>query len=486
MLMGDPEADWCVPAVQGLTREAGIGLLDRAAEIGLLTSHGDGYYDIHPALPWFFKSLFEKHFLESETTDTQYAASSPLHLRATRAFVEAMGLLGSVYHNKYQAGNRKVIAALSAEEANLLHAHHLAHTHDWLESVLSTMQGLRILFGQTGRRAEWSHLVDEIVPDFVDLDTDGPLPGREEQWSLVTAYRVQLAREVQQWAEAERFQRVCVHRDRQTAEDVVGPRSERTTLVKWLKTVDPNLDNAQRNAIRTLAISLQGLGHIYRELNKADCVVAFEESLALFERIGERAGAARSALAIGQAYKDIDAMRALADAEYWLRHSLKMRPEHDRQGQAISLRELGGVALSRFWEARDANAPEAELLRHLNTALQFYSQTLWEFPQHGVDELAVAHHVLGRIYAEYSDVDRALGHFCKSIRYHEKAGNLYKGTGTRYDVALVLAASGRLASALEYARDALRNFETFGDDAAQDIEQTQQLITRIEQDVQKG
>ena len=55
-LMGDPEADWCLPEVRGLTREAGIALLDRAAEIGLLTAHGGGYYAIHPALPWYFRA----------------------------------------------------------------------------------------------------------------------------------------------------------------------------------------------------------------------------------------------------------------------------------------------------------------------------------------------------------------------------------------------------------------------------------------------
>jgi hypothetical protein len=29
--------------------------LDRAAEIGLLTALGDGYYTIHPALPWHLR-----------------------------------------------------------------------------------------------------------------------------------------------------------------------------------------------------------------------------------------------------------------------------------------------------------------------------------------------------------------------------------------------------------------------------------------------
>ena len=33
----EPKANWCLPEVRGLTFEAGIALLDRAAEVGLLT-----------------------------------------------------------------------------------------------------------------------------------------------------------------------------------------------------------------------------------------------------------------------------------------------------------------------------------------------------------------------------------------------------------------------------------------------------------------
>jgi hypothetical protein len=60
--MGHPNVDYCLPEVRGLTREAGIALLDRAAEVGLLTAHGGGYYSIHPALPWYFKGLFERYY----------------------------------------------------------------------------------------------------------------------------------------------------------------------------------------------------------------------------------------------------------------------------------------------------------------------------------------------------------------------------------------------------------------------------------------
>ena len=56
--MGNPKLEWHVPAIAGLTREAGIALLDRAAEVGLLAALGGGYYRIHPALPWFFRRLY--------------------------------------------------------------------------------------------------------------------------------------------------------------------------------------------------------------------------------------------------------------------------------------------------------------------------------------------------------------------------------------------------------------------------------------------
>jgi CHAT domain len=97
-IMGNPEQEWHLAEVSGLTRDSGIALLDRAAEIGLLTAHGGGYYSIHPALPWLFRQLFEQHYGASDT-------------RATRAYVEAIGQLGNYYHNQYADGNSGIIAS---------------------------------------------------------------------------------------------------------------------------------------------------------------------------------------------------------------------------------------------------------------------------------------------------------------------------------------------------------------------------------------
>ena len=113
--MGDTSDDWHVPAVAGLTREQAIALLDRAAEVGLLTALGGGYYRIHPALPWFFWRLYEEHY--PCIPQCYCAPSRPRRGRgaaggATRAYVEAIGALGDYYHNQYTNGNRDVIGAL--------------------------------------------------------------------------------------------------------------------------------------------------------------------------------------------------------------------------------------------------------------------------------------------------------------------------------------------------------------------------------------
>ena len=63
-MMGMPDQEWTIKAVRGLTQEAGIAVLDRAAEAGLLTVVGDGRYTIHPALPWYFREMFERFYVD--------------------------------------------------------------------------------------------------------------------------------------------------------------------------------------------------------------------------------------------------------------------------------------------------------------------------------------------------------------------------------------------------------------------------------------
>ena len=457
LLMGDPDEPWCVPEVRGMTKEAGLALLDRAAEIGLLTVVGGGYYRIHPAVPWFFRGLFERYY------PTPIGSSEGPGMHATRAFVEAMGEHGSIYHKMYSQGRRDVLGALTAEEAYLLYARQLARQHGWWRRIISTMQGLRALFRHTGRMAEWHRLVEEIVPDFMDQVTDGPLPGREEEWSLVLEYRARLDIDTRRWEEAERLLRLRVDWRRSQVSPLL--LADRMT---W--------DDQESNAIRSLGANLQQLGNVQSERGKSECTRTIQEALELFQRIGDRDGSAGCAFSLGNAHKDVSSIRDLAEAERWAQQSLGMYQEHQKHHRAQCLGLLGNIVRERFKEARDAAQPRNELLRLLNEVLRYYRLALDLTPPTAVSDLAVGYNQLGGVYADAGYLDQALPHFQESIRYAEAHGNHYGAAHTRLNVSLVLARQGRLEEARQYAEAALKGFAPYGDRVTDAIQETRQLI----------
>lgn len=335
------------------------------------------------------------------------------------------------------------------------------------------MQALDVLYGHTGRRAEWRSLVEQIVPDFVDPATDGPLLEQEDCWVVVTEDRVALAGEARQWGKAERLQRILVDWVRRQAADALAHKPEA-------------LDTDQRNSIRSLAVSLERLGTIQREVQQPECVGSYEEALTLSERIADRQEAAICAFNLGYAYKDIPPIRNLDRAEDWYRRSVQLCDDRDRLGRGKCLGSLGMLALERFNEARAAGEPTEQVLQHINAALQSYRQALELFPRNAVADLAATHNQLGEIWRYAGDVHNALPYYREAIRHFEAANDAYHAGQTRYNVALALTQSGRLTDAREYARAALRNFESYGDAAAQDVQNSQQLLAQIEQEIGKG
>src|SRR6185369_12117222 len=113
-----------------------------------------------------------------------------------------------------------------------------------------------------------------------------------------------------------------------------------------------SLDAAQRNTIRSLAVSLEQLGHIQREQGQPDCVAAYEEAIPLYQRVDDHAAEAIVAFNLGTAFKDIPALRDLAQAERWYRCSLEFHDERDQLGRGKCLSQLGYVAWERFKEAQ--------------------------------------------------------------------------------------------------------------------------------------
>jgi tetratricopeptide (TPR) repeat protein len=450
MFMG--QGSFSLEELRGLEREKGMKLLDRAAEVGMLTALGGGYYRIHPALPWFFRGLFQKHYNGRED-------------EAARAFVVAVGAIGDYYKRQYEAGHREVISVLPAEEANLLYAQQLALKRCWWDAGVLSMQGLSHLYDHTGRWVEWRRMVEEIVPLFIDLKTDGPLPGREEEWSMVTEYRVKLAIQLRQFDESLRLEKTNVKwcRDRAVLSLAADPHT---------------IDERGLQDIRNYIVSMVDLAHIQTEMGDVECVQSYMEPIEKSEKYGFSSLAAEISMNLGVAYDTVAQIRNIDKSEYWIRRCLDLSAESDFLVRGRCLGSLGNVALDRFEDSVRSDRPEG---KHLEAARKFLQQALTILPPNAANEMATTHNALGNVYEYNGMFDEAMRHYQEAIRYRDKLGDIYWAAKYRSNAAINLAKAGQLSGALEYLRSAKDKFEACGPSEAKQVCDTKNLIAKLEE-----
>ena len=469
--MGKRDED-ALPELKGRSKEHLTGLLERAKDTGLLTHLGATWFSIHPALPWFLRQLFARHYDGQAGHSTAQAA--------LQAWIEAVGELGSYYTNRFSDGNRGVIEFLQLEEANLLHARRLARRNQWWSPVISCMQGLRSLYHYQGRTAEWARLVEEIRTDYC-TDEDESVPDRADQYTFVMGYRIDLAQRYERdLAKAAALQEKLVALHRQLAAAALA--------LPW----GAPLDDEQRNRIRTLGVSVFTLGQILQKQDSAECLRPFQESLELDQRIGDRPAQAADEFNLGHAYKDIPGIRDLDAAEAAYQRSLDLHDQTDALGRSKCIGAIGMVHHARFHEARKCNEPEETLLRHLQAAEQHYLDGLRLCPKDALNDLAPKHNALGVLYADVGQLDKAREHYELDAQYEEKTGNRFGAGQTRFNIAVmyVRAASNEdqpiqerasLLRAHAYAEAALRDFQHYEGRAAKDESKVKGLLKGVNQ-----
>jgi tetratricopeptide (TPR) repeat protein len=449
--MGHPDNPSRVSTLD-IERDEAVALLDRAADVGLLTDLGGGYYRIHPALPWYFTVLF----------DATYADREPV----TRAYTYAMATAARFYKNLHNEGQAAVVNTVAAEEANLLHARDVARRHGWWSDVMGCMQGLRILYEPAGRLAEWSRLVDELAPDLVDPATGGPKPGHADRWHLLTEYRVNLAIAQRQYGDAE------------------AVAQERTRYARWRAAealaADPaGLDEQQQVAIHNLSVSLVQLGQLLQQQNRPDCLEPFREALAICRRARLRRDEAIVTQALGTALRQTASQAALEEARRRQEEALELIADTDPIGRANALSELGQLTLIQMVAAQLRGVPVAALAGLLDEAGEKFAAALALIPPEALPARRTVLLRIGQVYSMAGALDLARQHFEDAIRLSEASGDRYNAGGSRLNLAIALAQGNRVGDALLYARAALADFEATG--SADELAATAgELITSLE------
>ena len=464
-VMGDPRMPGeGVPEVAGMTETEGAALLDKAAGMGLLDAYrgdggmGTGFYSPHPALPWHLRRLFAEHY---------GPADSRRAIAAVQSWTAAIGVLG---HDHLRRSNEPAerhrineMAFLEAEEANFLHARRLALCNDWHGLVIGPMQGLRPLYEQKARLGEWRRLVDELIPVLADPATDGPIPGRADQWAVLTAYRIALAVQDQDWQLARTLAAAHVswHRQRVAAAPVPA---------------GGELDERQRSRIMGLATALEQLAGMFRQQNDAACVPLYQEEFDVCLQAGIHHVAGVAAFNLGQVYGFVPGLIDFDQAERWCRRAEKLITPTDAVGRAKVKSQLGAVALQRF----NTGTGQAGQRAHLDSAYQAYQEALRVVPAHATGELAIVHYQLGVVHAYRGKTDDAIEQWRKAISYHERRGSRLEAGQVRHNAAMALMNRADPRRALLYAQAAMRDFEAAGPRAAAFADRTRRLIEDLE------
>jgi tetratricopeptide (TPR) repeat protein len=332
--------------------------------------------------------------------------------------------------------------------------------------------------------AEWARLVEEIVPDYC-TDDDEPIPGREDDYGLVMDYRVELTKDYEHdLVKAAALQK-----------KVVGLHRLRAAAALALPE-GASLDNAQRNRLRSLGVSVEHLGHILRQEAEAGCEQHYQEAIAVFQRIGDKQAEAVAEFNLGHAYLTVPAIRDLDAAEAAYQRSLGLMAAEDALGRSICIKQIGMVHHKRFLAARKDKEPADTLLRHARAAEKHYLDGLKLCPKDALTDLAPMHNQLGNLYDDVGQLDNAREHFERAAQYFEKAGNRFHAGTVRFNMALMYAGASEresepsqqrayLVRARAYAEAALRDFQHYQGRAAKDEADTQALLAQINQDLAK-
>ena len=178
-----------MPELAGLDQDAGIALLDRAAGIGLLEPARRRVLPDPSGAALVLHHPVHNQLRSARRTQPPAAPSAPTPRPSARSATTYWGRLK-------RATKPRSFPCWEPRRPTCATRSTSPEPTGSGSAATGCLQGLRILYERTGRDGEWARLVASITPDFTDPDTGGPLPGREDYWSIVTGYRVKLARKM--------------------------------------------------------------------------------------------------------------------------------------------------------------------------------------------------------------------------------------------------------------------------------------------------
>ena len=436
--------------IRGLGYDDWIRLLDAAADVGLLRRAGEGYYTVHPALPWFFHDVMQEAF--------------PDHCDwLERSFTKVYSASGRELIQMFQTDAQLAMTFLRAEENNLKYALRLARQHERWNDVQGILYGLRTLFVTQGRWVEWERLITDLEAEAADADGE-PLTWQEDLWIALLGHRSEIARyrrdfdsveainirikEYYERAGDERSQAVALHR----LGDVAFVRRRFDEAERWHRQALIVFERIGAEYEQAAVLHLLGIvAQERRQFDEAE--QRYRQSLAIKERIGDEHGQAVTLHHLGVIAQE---RRQFDEAERWYRKSLAIKERiGDVDRQASTLHQLGAIAQER---------------RQFDEAEQWYRKSLAIIERIGDEHGQVSTlHQLGVIAQERWQFDEAERWYRQSLAIAERTGDEQGQARTLGQLSNLARERRRFDEAERQYRQSLAIAERIGDEQGQAV-----------------
>jgi hypothetical protein len=462
--MGLPDiiGDDAISRLAGIPHQKYEDLLSRLADSGLLTPSAFRTYTIHPALPWYLGRLFSR----------LYGANEGEHAR--RACTSAIAKLMYYYIQFTPTGTSEMaFFAVRANEDNIFSALNYARKSGQWDEASDCLSVLNDLYDRMNRPSEWSRIVTEVAPDFIDPATGKSRPGREPYWDKITAYKAELARRAGDLSTAIRLQRAVIEFGDPYVADFLNS--------------DRELTEGDKAELRAFAVSKEHLAYYLSEGKDPTCLQVYQEAFTILTRAGALLEAANVAYMIGMAYKDMPAARDLGAAGTWLQFSLEFLPDNDFLGRTRRHNELASVALNQLYDAISADSPISVQQEHATEAFVNLRAALHEVPEDSTLDLRITHDRLADLYHATGHPEESLFHYHEALKADMFLGDSAGAGRTRAKIAALHQSQHQFREALLYARAALDDFRR-SDRAvsAKEIAMVENLASKLAGQVEQG
>jgi hypothetical protein len=289
-ITGEPQADWCLEPLRGISLNDVHLSLARLSSTGLIWSlEAEGCYALHPLAPWALRPVFDEIF------STSPPAGAPSALDALRAFAESNSGVNQRFRN-----DKRAVGQLYAEAANLLHVRRMAMTHGWWRPLAWSMLALEGLHRGFAETLPWEELVEETAPLFVD-GSGSPMPGRERYYKLFATYSIELLSKNSNLVNSLERQRLLIEFCRNQA-----VQFEDATSDVW---------RSKPYELYALASSYHDLAKILLSMRSAECSSSFVGALRLFRRMDDWPEMASIYHNLGHARRLVPTLHNLGKAE---------------------------------------------------------------------------------------------------------------------------------------------------------------------------